>query len=61
MIITIIARNYASKEYVATVVLFAFLYLLLVEFHSTQQWLQMEDNISLRIYVYLFKKYIYFN
>ena len=48
VIITIVTQNYASKEYVATVVLFAFLSLLLVEFPSTQQWLQMEDDISLK-------------
>lgn len=67
VIITIVTRNYASKEYVATVVLFAFLSLLLVEFPSTQQWLQMEDDISLKAssqclfssYKQLFKKYIF--
>ena len=48
VIITIVKGKYASKDYVATVVLYAFLSLLLVEFHSAQQWLQMEDDISLR-------------
>ena len=70
MIITIVTGKYASKDYVTTVVLYAFLSLFLVEFHSAQQWLQMEDDISLRAssqflfpsYKQLFfKKNIYFN
>ena len=70
VIITLVTRNYASKEYVASVVLLAFLSLLLVEFPSTQQWLQMEDDMSLKArsqclfssYKQPFlKKYIYFN
>ena len=36
VIIIIVAQNYAGKEYVATLVLFAFLSFLLMEFRSTQ-------------------------